>query len=85
VELKHRSQFQVSGFKFQVDRWEERVRRWAIALLAVLVGNVFYFAAMPKLPALAKHAPNRLDLGLLVDFCICAAIFVLLGWSDRSR
>jgi hypothetical protein len=45
-----------------------------------------YFAVMPKLPAPVQHMPGRLDLGLLVDFCICAAVFVLLtlGWR-RAR
>ncbi len=56
--------------------------RWARALVAVLVGNLVYFATMPKLPAALQHAPRRLDLGLLLDFCVCAAVFVLLslGW-----
>ena len=59
--------------------------RWARPLMAVLLGNVLYFALMPKLPGIVQHAPSRLDLGLLVDFCVCAAIFVLLGWSRWSR
>jgi len=55
--------------------------RWARALLAVLLGNLAYFALMPKLPAAAQHAPGRLDLGLLLDFCFCAAAFALLNWE----
>ena len=57
--------------------------RWARALVAVLVGNLVYFAAMPKLPAALQHAPRRLDLGLLLDFCICAALFVLMSLGRR--
>jgi hypothetical protein len=51
------------------------VNRWGKALLAVLLGNLLYFAAMPRLPAAVRHAPARLDLGLLLDFCICAMLF----------
>jgi hypothetical protein len=45
------------------------------ALLAVLAGNAIYFLLMPHLPRLARHSLFREDWGLLVDFCICAAIF----------
>ena len=60
--------------------------RWGRALIAVLVGNLAYFVLLPKLPAVMQHAPGRLDLGLLLDFCICGIVFVLLslGWR-RSR
>ena len=61
------------------------MNRWARALLAVLVGNILYFTLMPKLPSWLQHAPSRLDLGLIADFCICAAIFVLLGGSFRRK
>jgi hypothetical protein len=44
-------------------------------LLAVLVGNAIYFLLMPHLPSAAQHRLFREDWGLLVDFCICAAIF----------
>ena len=63
------------------------MRTWAKALLAVLLGNLAYFAAMPKLPPSVQHAPGRLDLGLLLDFCVCAAVYALLslGWRRRAR
>ena len=61
--------------------------RWAKALLAVLLGNLAYFAVMPKLPASARHVPFRLDLGLLLDCCVCTVVFVLvsLAWRRRDR
>jgi len=63
------------------------MRAWAKALLAVLLGNLAYFAVMPKLPASARHVPFRLDLGLLLDCCVCTAAFVLVSlvWRHRDR
>jgi len=63
------------------------LRVWAKALLAVLLGNLAYFSVMPKLPASARHVPFRLDLGLLVDCCLCTGAFVLvnLAWRRRDR
>ena len=63
------------------------MHRWARALLAVLVGNLAYFAIMPKLPASARHVPFRLDLGLLLDGCLCTVAFALVSlvWRRRDR
>jgi hypothetical protein len=57
------------------------------ALLAVLLGNLAYFAMMSRLPASVQHAPFRRDLGLLLDFCLCAAVFALLSlaWPRHVR
>ena len=58
------------------------------ALLAVLAGNAIYFLLMPHLPAAAQHRLFREDWGLLVDFCICAAIFAavkLLRSREREK
>jgi hypothetical protein len=30
---------------------------------------------MPHLPSSARHQPLRLDVGLVVDFCFCLAVF----------
>jgi hypothetical protein len=46
------------------------------ALVAVLAGNAIYFLLMPHLPVVARHRLFREDWGLLVDFAICAALFV---------
>ena len=59
--------------------------RWAKALLAVLLGNLMYFTLMPRLPIAARHVPFRLDLGLLVDCCLCTAVFVMLSLARRRR
>jgi hypothetical protein len=48
------------------------------ALLAVLAGNAIYFLLMPHLPRAVRHSLFREDWGLLVDFCVCAAIFATL-------
>mgnify|MGYP005814392035 CR=1 FL=1 len=52
--------------------------RFAKALLAVLLGNLAYFTVMSKLPRWAQHAPNRLDWGLLLDFCWCALLYLAI-------
>lgn len=53
------------------------------SLAAVLLGNLIYFVIMPILPAVARHGISlrtpRIDLGLVIDFLICAALYVLLG------
>ena len=46
------------------------------ALLAVLAGNAIYFLLMPHLPLGMRHSYFKEDWGLLVDFAICAVIFV---------
>ncbi|MGB9074679.1 MAG: hypothetical protein WCC22_18730 [Terriglobales bacterium] len=51
------------------------MRNFLDALVAVLAGNAIYFLLMPHLPLPARHSLFREDWGLLVDFCICAAIF----------
>ena len=43
--------------------------------LAVVLGNIIYFAAAPLLPAALQHELFRPDLGLLLDFLVCAAVF----------
>ena len=48
------------------------------ALVAVLAGNAAYFLLMPHLPAFARHVPFRQDLGLVVDFCFCLVVFVVV-------
>jgi hypothetical protein len=51
------------------------VTRFIHALVAVLAGNAAYFLLMPHLPPSARHQPLRLDVGLVVDFCFCLAVF----------
>ena len=47
-------------------------------LLAVLLGNLVYFAAYPEFPAALKHNLYRVDAGLAVDFGICVGLYLLL-------
>ena len=48
-------------------------------LAAVLVGNALYFFLLwPRLPAWARHAPFTPDIGLILDFLICVALYVAL-------
>ena len=51
-------------------------------LLAVLLGNLVYFAAEPVFPAMLKHDLYRVDAGLAVDFGICVGIYLLLRKRD---
>lgn len=61
------------------------LRNFWRSLLAVLLGNAVYFLLMPHLPPDVRHAPNRLDPGLGLDFLICAAIYILINLLDRRR
>ena len=46
------------------------------AVIAVIAGNAIYFLVLwPHLPERARHQVYRIDIGLLVDFWVCAACF----------
>ena len=50
------------------------------ALAAILAGNALYFlAAWRWLPQAARHRPFTADLGLAIDFAVCALIYLVLG------
>ena len=57
---------------------------WRRSLLAILLGNLIYFATMPYMPEVLRHQPDSFDWGLLVDFVICVAVFRLtyLVWRE---
>ena len=55
------------------------------ALLAIIVGNVAYFALLPSLPPVARHHPFRLDLGTLVDFFFCVVAYRLIRSARKWR
>jgi hypothetical protein len=58
---------------------------FAQSLVAVLAGNIIYFLLMPHLPPVAQHV-RRYDFGVVVDFGICVAIFVLIKtFANRGR
>ena len=39
---------------------------------------------MPHLPAAGRHRPDRLDLGLIVDFWVCVAMYGVIELVDRK-
>jgi hypothetical protein len=54
------------------------IHNWMRMLLAILLGNLIYFLAEPILPDSLAHDLYKLDAGLLLDFAICAGIYLLL-------
>jgi hypothetical protein len=59
------------------------------SLIAVVGGNLVYFALMPHLPPAARHHPPHFDLGVIVDFWFClvflGAIKTFTKWRHGSR
>jgi len=47
-------------------------------LLAILLGNLIYFGTAPWLPNAVQHNLYQPDAGLILDFGICAAMYILL-------
>ena len=63
-------------------------KRWLRYLVIIVIGNALYFAAMPHLPAAARHQRYQLDLGTLVDFWFCLVVFgvfELVAFLRRRR
>ncbi len=55
------------------------------ALLAIILGNVVYFALIPSLPPAARHHPFHLDLGLILDFWFCLVAYGLIRTARKWR
>lgn len=55
------------------------------AFLAVVLGNVAYFAIASSLPPAARHHPFRMDLGMLVDFWFCLVAYGLIRTARKWR
>jgi hypothetical protein len=55
------------------------------ALLAIILGNVVYFALVPSLPPVARHRPLQLDLGMVLDFWFCLVAYGLIRTARRWR
>ena len=55
------------------------------ALVAILLGNLIYFAVMPSLPFAAQHHRFQFDLGTVIDFSICLAAYWLIRTTKRWR
>jgi hypothetical protein len=54
------------------------IPNWMRMLLAILLGNLIYFLAEPILPESLTHGLYKVDAGLILDFAICAGIYLLL-------
>ena len=54
-------------------------------LLAIILGNVVYFALIPSLPPVARHRPFHLDLGMIVDLWFCLVAYGLIRTARRWR
>jgi hypothetical protein len=55
------------------------------ALLAIILGNVVYFALVRFLPAAAQHHRFQVDLGTLVDFFFCVVAYGLIRTVRKWR
>jgi len=61
------------------------LRRLVKQLIAVVVGNLLYFfILMPHLPPAGRHRPDKLDLGLLVDFWVCVVLYGTIELIDKK-
>ncbi len=60
-------------------------RRFFKQTIAVVAGNLLYFfVLMPHLPSAARHRPDRLDLGVLVNFWLCLVLYGVIELVDRK-
>jgi len=61
-------------------------RRLIKQAIAVVAGNLLYFfVLMPHLPQAGRHRPDKLDLGLVVDFWVCVVVYGFIELIDRRR
>jgi hypothetical protein len=60
------------------------IHNWMRMLLAILLGNLIYFAAAPFLPNRVQHRLFQLDSGIILDFAICAGLYLLLRRRPSS-
>lgn len=55
------------------------------ALVAIILGNLAYFALLPSLPPVARHHPTHIDLGMVIDFWMCLVIYGAIRTARRWR
>ena len=55
------------------------------AFVAIVLGNVVYFALLRWLPPVAQHHPFHIDLGMAVDFWFCLVAYGLIRTVRRWR
>ncbi len=54
-------------------------RRWLEYLVAILLGQLIYdFSLVPHLPDALRHHGRNIDLGMLVNFLVCLAVYGLI-------
>jgi hypothetical protein len=59
-------------------------RRWLEYLIAILIGNlIYYFSLVPHLPNALRHQGFQMDLGVVVDFVVCVAVYGLIRLGAR--
>lgn len=59
-------------------------RRWLEYLVAILLGNaIYYFSLVPHLPENLRHQGFQVDLGMLLDFVVCVAVYGLIRVAAR--
>lgn len=59
---------------------------WLRALIAVVVGNLLWFLVLQaQFPPALRHRPFAYDAGLLIDFLVCLALYLVLGRVRRRR
>jgi hypothetical protein len=62
------------------------LRRLVKQTIAVVGGNLLYFFLLtPYLPPGGRHRPDRIDLGLIVDFWLCVVLYGVIELIDRRR
>lgn len=56
------------------------------SLVAIVTGNALYFLLLfPHLPPSGRHRVNAIDLGLLIDFWVCVAVYGLIRLVLRLK
>lgn len=55
------------------------------ALIAIILGNLIYFALLPSLPPVARHRPPHIDLGMVLDFWFCLVAYGLIRTARKWR
>jgi hypothetical protein len=54
-------------------------RTWVEYLVAILLGNaIYYLSLQPHLPDSLRHRLFNADLGLFLDFSVCAGVYGLI-------
>ena len=59
-------------------------RRWLEYLVAIVLGNViYYYSLVPHLPDALRHHEFQVDVGMVLDFAVCAGVYGLIRLGSR--